>query len=1144
LANCGWRRSRIAQLTEDYLVEQPAIQWLTELGYLHLHGSSLSPENKERGSYREVVLRKHFVASLKKLNPWLNEAQVEDVYQKVVDIDHPDFTMKSKMFYEMLATGVKVVVHEDQEERTRLAKLVDFDNPTQNEFLGVNQFPVEYQYQVGLHRRPDLVVFVNGLPLVIFEFKSFNANETAKDAFDDLDKKAKDIPQLYVYAQFLVASDGSETKYGSKTSGWDRFFVWEGIHDDDDIVAKRAEDGNYEYFVKATGQKMASLEIMLRGLFPRENLLEYLQDFVYYEQHGETIQIKIAMYHQFYVVRKAIERTRQAILFGKTPEDRRIGVVWHTQGSGKSLTMLFYARKIMKVRELEYPLLLFITDRNNLDEQLSDEFASLPIAKQVESIRELQETIRTSPGGIVFATIQKFGKKKSEDYPLLTNRKNIIIIADEAHRSHYKDFAENLRDAVPNASFMGFTATPIEYEDRSTTLVFGDHISIYSMDKAIRHGVIVPIFYDARLSKLHLANEFIDEDYEEISESVTTDPTIKESLKKKFATLEELIMADERLDAIAEDIVKHFTERTADFNGKAIIVTISRKVAVKLYEKIVKLKNAPSVVVVMSGSRHDDPEEFWPHIRERKEQESLADDFKNPTMDPQVAIVVDMWLTGFDAPCLNTMYFDKPMKDHSLIQAIARVNRVFKDKPGGLIVDYIGIADDLRKSLAKYTLETIQHTLTNIQDVLKELKEKHDIVSSMFHGIDYHSWREMKPEEVSTLTALSYDRISKDADTKKRFVRNFVAMKKLYVLACPHPETGLIKDDIIFFEMIKKMIVKYSTAKVRDITRELEYEMSELISRSIRAEEPIDVFALAGKSQAEISIFDERFISELKTMPYKNYAAELLAKVAKDQLVVRMKINPRRYKTLYDMLTKLIDQYNVKLITAPEVIEQLIEIANDIKKQLDEGRALNLSEPELSFYDMLSSKKTYFENLKQVREVVKEIVKELSYYSSVPDWDRKEYLKAKIRIALKGALMKAIDGRASYSEIGQLSTDVMDRAVAIYPLEQELQLPGIESPELRLPPMIPVALPGVSVNTLLDPGLMAKWLKDVPTEQLSTLSQGLSERLDQWSISLKGIPLDEMTKRSVANCTILVTQAILSNVIAASKKARETRYIG
>jgi len=1023
-----------AELTEDYLVEQPAIDSLKELGYSYVHGSELSPENEERESYRHVVLKKRFISAVKKLNPWLTDTLAAQVYKNVTDIEHPDFLMKGKLFYDMLSKGVRVKVREKGRDRMRIVRLVDFETSGNNEFLAANQFTVEYQYQKDMYRRPDLVTFVNGLPIAVFEFKSFNANETAKDAFYDHKTKMDDIPQLYAYTQIVAASDGLETKYGSTTSDWDRFFVWEGVFDDNDLEVKEMEESHYYYIFKPTGREMTSVEVLLEGLFRKEHLTEYLQDFIFYEKSGESYKKDVAMFHQFYVARKAVERTRNAVLgVNKDSQgniDRRVGVVWHTQGTGKSLTMLFYARKALKVKELESPLLLFITDRRNLDEQLYGVFTDLPIVKQAESIKDLQKTIRTTSGGIVFATIQKFGKKKADEYPHLSDRKNIIVIADEAHRSQYREFAMNLRRAIPNASFMGFTATPIELEDRSTTLVFGEHMSIYSMDKARRHGVVVPIYYEARLSELHLTNEFIDEEFEEISEFM--EPEIKEALKKKYARLEKLIMAEKRLEKIAKNIVTHFNSRVQEFKGKAIIVTISRKVAVKLYEKIKEIPNAPSVVVVMSGSKQRDPKEFWPHIRNKHELKDLADDFTNPETKPEMAIVVDMWLTGFDVPCLHTMYFDKPMKDHSLVQAIARVNRVFQDKPGGLIVDYIGIADNLRKSLTMYTLDTIKEIFLDINEVLKHLKEKHDIVTSLFHGIQYEEWTKLGPKELSKLTIMAYDRISKDEETKKRFVRNFVVLKKLYALTSPHPEAYEIKNDIRFFEMIKKMVVKYSTARVREITRDLEYEMSHLISKSIAAEEPIDVFALMGKDKPEISIFDEKFLAQFRDMQYKNYAAELLAKIIRDQIVIKMKINPFRYRSIYDILRKLIEKYNIKLITTAEVIEELIKIAKEIKKATEEGKELKLSEQELAFYDLLSSKEKAFENYQEVEEVAREIVKELGYYIKVADWNRKEYLKAKIRTAVKNVLIRIIDARITYEEIEQLSMEVMNHAEVLY----------------------------------------------------------------------------------------------------------------
>lgn len=1026
----------MAQLTEDYMVEQSAINWLKELGYSYIHGSELSPDNKERDSYRNAILKKRFINAIRRVNPWLNQTQAQEVYGKVIDIYHPDFVMKSKIFYDMLTKGVKITTKEKVRERTRIVKLVDFETPSNNEFLAANQFTVEYQFQRGLYRRPDLVVFINGLPLAVFEFKSFSANEVAKDAFYDHKRKIDDIPQLYIYAQILGVTDGLETRYGSKTSDWDRFFIWEGIFDDEDLEAKKVEENRYYYIFKTTGQEMTSLEVLLKGLFRKDHLIEYLEDFIFYEKSGESYECKIAMFQQFYPVRKAIERTRNAVLEGKTPEERRIGVVWHTQGTGKSLTMLFYARKTLKVKALENPLLLFITDRNNLDEQLYGLFATLPIVKQARTIKNLQEIIRTTAGGIVFATIQKFGKKKAEEYPFLTDRRNIIIVADEAHRSQYKQLAQNLRRAIPNASFMGFTATPIELEDRSTTLVFGDHMSIYSMSKARRHGVVVPIYYEARLSQLHLTNEFIDEEFDEISEPIAMDPETKEALKRKYARLEQLMLAENRLQNIAKDIVTHFNKRVQEFSGKAIVVTISRKLAVKLYQEIVEQPDAPPIVVVMSGNRNRDPKEFWPHIRTKRKLEELANNFKNPEADPRMAIVVDMWLTGFDVPCLHTMYFDKPMKDHSLVQAIARVNRVFKDKPGGLIIDYVGIVDNLKKSLAIYTLNTIRETLLDINEVIEQLKEKYEIVKSLFLGIGYINWKDLTPEQLSRVTTKAYDKVSRDTDTKKRFVRNFVALKKLYALASPHPEAYRIKTNIIFFEMIKKMVVKYSTARVREINRELAYEISHLISNSIAAEEPIDVFALMSKRKPEISIFDEKFLAEVKSMKHKNYAAELLAKIVKDQLVVKMKINPLRYSSLYKMLTRTIDRYNARLISAPEVIQELIEIANGVKEAVQKGEKLQLAPQELSFYDLLSSKEKLFENYRAIKGIARKIVEGLGYYTTVADWNRKEYLKAKIRTAVKNLLMKAIDGRASYNEIEQLSIDVVNHAEIIYALQQ------------------------------------------------------------------------------------------------------------
>jgi len=1015
-----------AYLTENYLVEQPAIGWFKEIGYFYIHGSELIPDNGERESYRHCVLKRRFINAIKRINPWLTDALSEEVYKKVIEFDHPDFIIKGKIFYELLTNGVKLAIKEGNEEKTKTVKIIDFEEIGKNEFLVANQFKVEYQYEREQYRKPDLVVFINGLPVAVFELKSFNADETARDAFSDHKSKINDIPQLYVYSQIIVASDGYETKYGSPTSDWERFFVWEGILSDNDLEVEEIAEGYYKYVYN--GKELTSLEVLIKGLFRKEHLIEFINDFIFYEKVGENYEKKIAIYNQFYTVKEAVKRTVKCVLEGRKPEERRIGVVWHTQGSGKSLTMLFYARKTLKIKELENPLLLFITDRKNLDEQLYGLFSQIPIAKQAESIMDLQETIRKTAGGIVFATIQKFGKIKSKEYPLLTERKNIIVIADEAHRSQYRELAQNLRNAIPNASFMGFTATPIELQDRDTYLVFGEPISIYSMDKALRHKVIVPIYYEARLAELHLTNEFIDEEFEEISEGLEYE--LKEDLKRKYARIENLILNSDRIEKIAKDIVEHFNKRTQELEGKAMIVVISRKVAVKLYNAIKNIKTAPPIEIIMSGNKQRDPEELHPHIRNKNEMEEILNNFKNLEKDPKMVIVVDMLLTGFDIPCLHTMYFDKPMKNHNLVQAIARVNRVFKDKPAGLIVDYIGIADDLKKSLSKYTIDTIKQVLTDINQVINILKEKYDIVSSMFYGLNYKNWKNLKPEEISQLTVSAYNSL-KNEEEKKKFTKNYLALKKIYALASPHPETIKIKEDIMFFEMIKKMIIKYSIPTRKEISRELEYEISQLISKSISAEEPVDIFSLIQKDKPDISILDEEFLNQFKNMPQKNYAIDLLTKLINDEMKIRIRKNPFRYKSLYEMLKKLIERYNLKLIDTVDVINELIEIAKEIKKKLEDGKKLDLTEEELSFYDMLLSEDV-FKNEDEIKYVAKEVIKILGNFIKIVDWNKKETLRAKIKMAIKEILFKVVDERVEYRKIDRIASRIYDHIEVLY----------------------------------------------------------------------------------------------------------------
>lgn len=1017
-----------SQLTESYLVEQASINWFKEIGYEHVYGGYITPDNNERESYKDVILKNRFIKAIKKINPWIKEEQIEDVYKKVKHLNHPDFLVKGKIFYDFLVKGVKISFLENGKEKVEIVKLIDFEDPNNNEFLVSNQFKVENHYVKDAYRVPDMVVFINGLPLSVFEFKNFNASETAKDAFNDHKVKMKDIPQLYVYSQVICVSDGLETKYGSPTSDWERFFVWEGIESDDDLELIKIDETHYKY--KKQNKTYTSCEVLIKGLFDKVRFLDYIKSYIVFEQKREGYIKKIAVYYQFYAVQKAIEKTIFCITKAKKSEDRRIGVIWHTQGTGKSLTMYFYAKKVLEL--LGSPLIIVITDRNELDEQLYKVFSGLLIAKRTETIKDLQTSIVETTTGIIFATIQKFSLKQNmEEYPLLSERKDIVVIVDEAHRSQYRELARNLRKAIPNASFIGFTATPIELSDRNTYLVFGEPLSIYSMDKARRHNVVVPIYYEARLPELHLTNEFIDEEYEQISEEILLDPDVAESLKRKFANIEKIMLSDDYLEKIAKDIVEHYNNRCEILKGKALIVTISRKVAAKLYQKMKMIDKNLEVVVVFSGSKQDDPE-FVAHIRNKQELEEVANKFKDPESFPNIAIVVDMWLTGFDVPCLHTMYFIKPMKNHSLVQALARVNRVFKDKPGGLVVDYVGIFDDLRKSLAMYALKTdVDNVISDIKVVINKMIEKHKVVCGYFTGIDFSNWNNLTPEELQLLTVEAYEKIAVSKQLQRDFLKNFIALKKLFALASPAEETFRIKNDILFFEMIKKMLVKYSSVIIKEAVKDLENEITELISKSISAEEPVDVYEILKKEKPDISVLDEKFLEKFKNLKYKNYTAEVLIKLLNDEIKVRFGKNPIRYRSLKELLEKLIDKYNTKVIDTTEILAELIKIAEEIKNKDNDKKKIGLSESELLFYDILLQEKEFVGKEEYIKKIAKKISDKIGPFVKVVDWEKKERVRSQIRKLVKEILLEELFN-IKYEKADEIASVIESTLVEVY----------------------------------------------------------------------------------------------------------------
>jgi len=926
-------------------------------------------------------------SALKRLNPDLREKAIDDAVYKLKKVEYPNLELANKEIYQMLRDGIKVNVEDrDKNLRGKFVKVIDFENPLNNEFLIVNQFTVQGVERV---RRPDVVVFINGVSVAIFELKNPTAEEaTIQTAYHQLQDYKKDIPEIFKYNQILLISDLLEAKYGTVSSSWEWFKKWRGIGDPDEKL-----------------KGVSELEILVKGIFQKSRILDIIKNFIVFEADSERdvskYTKKICLYHQYFGVNKAIQRTLQAL---KPKGDGKIGVLWHTQGSGKTLSMVFYVNKTKELKELQSPTFVFLTDRNDLDNQFYKTFLRTgysALAKQAETIKDLESKLKTAGGELIFTTIQKFG----ENFGILSEKENIIVIADEAHRSEYAELAARARKALPNASFMGITATPVDLENRSTRLVFGDYIDKYPMSRSVEDGATVPIYYESRLIPLHLTNYFIDDEFNELTQEVK-DIEIKESLKKKFARLEQAVSVPDRLKQIAEDIVSHFNNRGLE--GKAMVVTISRKVAVEMYKLIKKLPNAPEVAVVISN-----PNEFKNDIQEETRANELEKRFKNPEDPLKMVIVCDMWLTGFDVPHLMTMYFDKPLKNHGLMQAIARVNRVFKDKQGGLIVDYIGIADDLKKALSIYDTPTRNEAMISIEEIVNKMLEKYDVVKSMLNGVDYSKWKYLEGEKLSQLFQQAINTIitdSKDGtlDEKKkeRFLKESSALIKLHAFAMPHKEAYEIKSDIDFFKAVRSNLIKQTVVKSRISETAFDFDstVKELLSKSIKAEGIIDVLALKGRDKVDISILDERFLEEVKKLKYKNLTIEILRKLLEDEIRLRVKKNNIRYHSLLELLEKLIEEYENRIINASKVIERLIELAQEIKKADKEARETGLTEEELVFYDAIASNKMLKQS-SEIKKLVKELVKMIRRDLTI-DWTNNEIIKARIRDNVRFLLLK------------------------------------------------------------------------------------------------------------------------------------------
>lgn len=969
---------------ESTLTEQPVIEWLKELGYEYAFGPKISPggERPERESYKEVVLKGRLRRALEKLNTHLPPEAIDQAEEKILKISHPNLETANEIFYQMLKDGVKVKIRKKGGEiRGDFAKLIDFKNPQNNDFLVVNQFSVEGANSV---RRPDVVIFINGLPLSVFELKSPTTEEaTLYTAFKQIQHYKQEIPQLFVYNQIIAISDLLEARHGTISSNWEWFKLWRGI--------KSEEEKN---------EGITQLEILTRGIFHKIRFLDILQNFILFEKIGEKRIKKMCLYHQYFGVNKAIERTKRAI-----KSDKKIGVFWHTQGSGKSLSMVFYVNKLRTLPEFASATFVFLTDMLDLDNQLYKTFLrhSYPFAKRAESIEDLKEKLKRSKGDLIFTTIQKFQEKKKERFPLLSKRKDIIVISDEAHRSQYGKLAFNVRDALPNASFIGFTATPISLRDRVTTLVFGDYASKYPIDKSVHDGTTVPIYYESRLVPLHLSNEFIDEDIDEILEEQQV--KVNPLLKRKWARLEQLVGAEDRLRKIAKDIAWHYKNRGVE--GKAMVVCMSRRIAVRMYELLKEEKGLPEIAVVISGLR-----DFKGIVQREISMKELEKRFKDDRDPLKIVIVCDMWLTGFDVPCLMTMYFDKPMKNHSLMQAIARVNRVYKDKEAGLVVDYIGIADDLKKSLSIYSSEYQEEALTSIDELIAKMQEKYDIVLSYLEGVNLKDWKKLDNIQQGRLLQKAVDAVvtnpktgQADEKRQKEFIREATSLVRFFALVTPHKEAAAIRNEIEFIKKIKQYLVKITYVIKTELPEEIESVVKQTISQSIKAEGVINLFSPKSQKGLDVSILNEKFLEEVRKLKHKNIAVQMLKKLLQDEIKIKVRRNKIRFLSLKEALERLIEEYENRVISSKEIIDELVKLAREVKKASKAAEEMGLTEEELAFYDILSSGKKTIRDNERIKQIVKKINRAIKRDITV-DWSNHEIIKARLMANVRLTLLQ------------------------------------------------------------------------------------------------------------------------------------------
>jgi type I restriction enzyme, R subunit len=990
----------------ESVVEDAALEWLEALDYTILHGPDIAPgePQAERADYGQVVLEQRLRQALQRLNPQVPADALEEAFRRLTRPDSPSLVGNNHVVHKSLVDGVPVEYQRaDGSLGGDLVRVLDYDDPENNEFLAINQFTVVEDQR---ERRPDIVLFVNGLPLAVIELK--NAADEQADiwkAFRQLQNYKQQIPSLFAFNEAMVISDGVQARIGTVTASSEWFLPWRTIGGEELADAK-----------------LPQLQVVLEGVFDKRRFLDLIRHFIVFEDAGGGVLVKkMAGYHQYHAVNHALESTVAA---ADPKGDRRIGVVWHTQGSGKSLTMAFYAGRVVLHPAMENPTLVVITDRNDLDDQLYGTFARCyellrqpPV--QAESRADLRQRLQVASGGIVFTTVQKFFPTEGEDqHPLLSDRRNIVVIADEAHRSQYDfidGFARHMRDALPNASFIGFTGTPIELTDKNTRAVFGDYISVYDIERAVKDGATVPIYYESRLAKLELKDTerpHLDERFEEATEGEEVDR--KERLKTKWAQLEAVVGADKRVHLIARDLVRHFESRLEAMDGKAMVVCMSRRICVDLYEAIRQIRpdwhhnddDKGVMKIVMTGSASD-PEEWQQHIRNKPRREQLAKRFKDPRDPFKVVIVRDMWLTGFDAPSLHTMYADKPMRGHGLMQAIARVNRVFKDKPGGLVVDYLGLAHELKKSLADYTQSGGKgQTAIDQEEAVKAMMEKYEVCCGIFHGFDWSRWATGGSQERVSLLPAAQEHVLGQKDGKSRLSSVVTDLSKAFALAVPHEKAMDIRDDVAFFQAVRAVLGKNVTERRRS-PEEIEFAIRQIVSKAVASDEVVDIFAAAGLKKPDISILSDEFLAEVRDLPQRNLAVEMLRKLLENEIKTRSRKNVVQARSFAEMLEKTILRYQNRAIETAQVIEEMIAMAKDLREADRRGEQLGLTEEEIAFYDALEVNDSAVRVLGDttLKTIARELVEAVRNSAKI-DWTLRENVRAQIRVMVKRILRR------------------------------------------------------------------------------------------------------------------------------------------